>query len=98
MDPVIEKKLDELTKLTVENNKMLHKLRRAQQWANVTRILYWIFIIGLALGATYYIKPYLNQLMNVYTEGASGLQSVKDFGGKIPTDLNMLKDLLGSDE
>ncbi len=96
MDPVIEKKLDELLVLTGENNKMLHKMRKAQQRANVTRILYWIVIIGLALGATYYIKPYINQVLSIYSEGASSLNTVQDLGGKIPTDLNALRDLLNS--
>jgi len=66
MEPIIEKKLDELLKLTEENNKMLLKMRKAQKWATVMRMVYWFIIIGLAAGSFYFIKPYFNNILNVY--------------------------------
>ena len=61
---------DRLMTLTEENNKLLHKMWRAARTARVMRTLYWIVIIGLSVGAYYYVQPYLEQLLSVY----SGLQ------------------------
>ena len=61
-----------------ENNQILHKLHRAQKRAIFFRVLYWIIMIALALGAYYYIQPYLNQVVALYDQGTSGFQSFQN--------------------
>jgi Trk-type K+ transport system membrane component len=80
MDSESQKLLEETLALTQENNQMLHKMRRSQFWANVTRYIYWIFIIGSAVGAYYYIQPYLDPLIKAYTNTMSTLNSLKSIG------------------
>ena len=55
-----QEKLEEIYKLTVENNHLLHGMRNRERVANAVRILYWIVIIGSLLGAYYYVKPILS--------------------------------------
>mgnify|MGYP003479250920 FL=1 len=80
MDSESKKLLEETLALTQENNKMLHLMRRSQFWSNVVRAIYWVFIIGTALGAYYYIQPYLEQLLNAYVSASETLNSIKNFG------------------
>ncbi|MHB1316671.1 MAG: hypothetical protein ACYCZW_02330 [Minisyncoccota bacterium] len=62
-----------------ENNEILHALRKAQRWATIWRSVYWIFIIGSAVGAYWIIQPYIDQLIGVYSGAQSNLDSVKGF-------------------
>jgi hypothetical protein len=51
MDPESRKLLQEMLELTKENNDMLHAMRRSLRIQRIMSFLYWIFIIGSALGA-----------------------------------------------
>ncbi|MEK7190343.1 MAG: hypothetical protein AAB661_01095 [Patescibacteria group bacterium] len=66
MDPESKKLLEETFALTQENNKILHSLRHSMRLARVMSVVYWVFIIGSAVGAYYLIQPYIDQLMNAY--------------------------------
>lgn len=77
MEPDLEKKLDEILELTIDNNRMLHRMRRMQRWSSVMRGLYWLLIIGLAFGSFYFVKPYFEQLTTVYTQGAANFQTIQ---------------------
>jgi hypothetical protein len=48
--------------LTEENNKMLRKMRRAQKISSFMQVIYWLIIIGIAVGAFYFLPPYISQL------------------------------------
>ena len=60
------RQIEQITKLSEENNKLLHKLVRAQNWATFWSILRWLIIIALSLGSYYYLQPYLDLLMKSY--------------------------------
>ncbi len=49
--------LDRLMHLSEENNKMLHRLQRGMRISRYLRILYFIIIIGVSIGAFYYLQP-----------------------------------------
>jgi hypothetical protein len=52
-----EEKLNEIYKLTEENNRILHNMRRGQFVANFFRTIYWVVIIVSLGGAYYLVKP-----------------------------------------
>lgn len=56
---------------------MLRAIRRAQKWATVWRAIYWIVIIGSAVGAYWIIQPYIDQLLGVYSGAQSNLDTVR---------------------
>lgn len=57
---------EHLLELVEENNKMLKKMRRGQTFDRVLRIIYWLVLIGIAVGSFYYLQPWLEQMMGVY--------------------------------
>lgn len=81
MDPQERDLLRRTLELSEHNNKMLKKLVSAMRWARVWRILYWVLIIAISVGAFYYIQPYLEQLLEVYSGLEGNLQNVNNFFG-----------------
>lgn len=67
MDPESKRLLEETLELTQENNKMLHKVRSVQQWATFWSLLKVFLIVGIALGSFYFLQPYIDQLMSIYS-------------------------------
>ncbi len=65
MTPEDRAKLDNLYELTRENNTILRSLQRTSRLRTILRVSYWIIIIGLALGAFYFIQPFVEQLRDV---------------------------------
>ena len=56
-----------------ENNNLLRKMRRAEKWSSFFRFIYWIIIIGLSVGAFYFIQPYAAALESLWQRsGLSG--------------------------
>ncbi|MDD5721264.1 MAG: hypothetical protein PHT16_02345 [Candidatus Pacebacteria bacterium] len=84
MDPESKKLLEDTLVLAQENNKMLHSVMRSMRLARIMRIIYWVIIIGSALGAYYFIQPYIDQLIGVYSGAKSDLDNVGSFLNKIP--------------
>ncbi|KKP86977.1 MAG: hypothetical protein UR90_C0016G0014 [Parcubacteria group bacterium GW2011_GWC1_35_8] len=76
MSPEEKRLLERSVSLGEENNKMLHSMRRSARWASFFRAIYWILIIGSAVGAYYFIQPYVDQMVNVYSGAQSNLNDV----------------------
>lgn len=66
--------LKEIKALVRENNKMLSKLRRAQVINRVFHAIYWIVIIGAALGLFYFLQPYFEGVQNIF----QGVQNTQE--------------------
>ena len=84
MDPEVKRLLEENLSLSRENSELLKKVYRIQRWAQITRVIYWFVIIGVAFGALYFVQPFLGSILNVYTGGNSNINSVQDIGKNIP--------------
>lgn len=89
-----DSRMQKLLQLTEENNKLLRKMHRAQQWASVFRAIYWIVIIGLIAGSFYFIQPFLSQTLSVYQGLVGTSEALEGVGGQIPG-LGNLSELLG---
>lgn len=79
MDPESKKLLEETYALEEENNRMLRSLKRSMLWSRVMSILYWVLILGVSVGAFYYIQPYLDDVMSIYDGVKSNLENVGSF-------------------
>lgn len=82
----MQTKLDELLIMTRENNQMLRGLRRLQRLTFFFRILYWVILVGVAVGAFYFLQPYVAQ--------------IKSFGSSLPqtADIELFIDQLSGKE
>ncbi|OGI94251.1 hypothetical protein A3A03_03200 [Candidatus Nomurabacteria bacterium RIFCSPLOWO2_01_FULL_40_18] len=78
MSPEERELLNKAVSLAEENNKMLHSMKRSQRWSSIARAIYWIFIIGSAVGAFYLLQPYIDQLKDAY-DGVS--DTINNFRG-----------------
>ncbi|MDD4989190.1 MAG: hypothetical protein PHV42_02070 [Candidatus Pacebacteria bacterium] len=76
MDSEIKNLLEKNFSLTQENNQLLRKMNRRAQWGTVTHIIYWIVIIGVTFGSYYYLQPYLNQVISLYSKANSTFNSL----------------------
>ena len=77
MDEETKRLLSENLALNKANNEMLNKLVFYQKWNQIYRIAYWAIIILSAIGAFYFVQPYLSSLMGVYT-GGIGTSNISD--------------------
>ncbi len=63
MTPEEKSLLERTYKLSEENNAMLRGIRRSTRLANAMRIIYWIVILGVSVGAYYAVEPYIKFLL-----------------------------------
>lgn len=75
MQPEEKEILKKTLELAQENNQMLHSIRRGMFWGRIMRIIYWVVIIGAALGAYYYISPYIDSAVGAYGSVKTDLQN-----------------------
>ena len=76
MSPEERELLNKSVQLGEDNYKMLRSIRRSMHISSIVSLLYWVIIIGSAVGAYYFIQPYTNQIMNVYNEAKSNLNNL----------------------
>lgn len=72
MTPEEKSLLERTYKLAEENNGILVGIRRSARIANAMRIIYWVVIIGLSIGAYYAIQPYIDFMLKSFNS-LSGL-------------------------
>ena len=71
--------------LSKENNKLLRKLRSSQRWSNITRTMYWLLLIGISIGAFYFVQPYIDQIKSVYLQAGTDYDQFKNIGNNLPS-------------
>jgi hypothetical protein len=83
----LSKKIDHLTDLTEDNSAKLHKLHRDMVLGRIWKIVYWTVIIGAAIGAFYFLQPYLETFIDVYgqvSETRSDLEGLFNSNSETP--------------
>jgi len=75
MDPESKKLLEQTLELEQDNNKMLRSMKRSMLWGRVMNILYWLIIIGISVGAFYFIQPYFNKILSLYNSISGSQQN-----------------------
>ncbi len=51
-----------------ESLKILKKLNKSRRMGSLFFVFKWLIIIGLAIGAFYYLEPYINQIKTMYSQ------------------------------
>jgi preprotein translocase subunit SecE len=75
-DPESKKLLKDTFELARENNRMLRKVRGVQKRQALWSIMKIIVIAAIALGAFYYLEPYMEKAMNVFNQISGMKQSL----------------------
>ena len=76
MDQDIKGLLEKNLKLSEDNNKLLLKLHNIQKWTLISRVLYWLILIGIAIGAFYFIQPLISNLTGIYGVDSSSIMEM----------------------
>ena len=84
MDPEFKQLLEANLKVAKENNNMLRKMRGAQRRANIFKFLYWLVIIGIAVGAFYFLQPYFQVVQDLYQQVQTTLGEIGEVGKSLP--------------
>lgn len=83
MDPEDKKLLEKVYELAEENNEMLRKVRTVQKRQYLFQIIRWTLIIGISIGAFYFLQPYVDNFQ-YFLEDTSDtidkIKSLKSFG------------------
>ncbi len=64
--------------LAEENNDILRSIQRSMRLARLMTFVYWMFIIGTAIGAFYIFKPYVQQAQGLYDTAKAQLNTVSN--------------------
>ena len=77
MEDEDRKLLEEVLELSRENQRMIKSMYRSQWWSRIWKSLYWIIILGIAFGSFYFLKPYLDKVMELFGKTQTTLDSVQ---------------------
>lgn len=75
MDQHDKKMLQDTLRIERENHAMLKKLLTIHRRAFIFKAIYWIVIIGAAIGIFSFLKPYLENVASFYTSSSSGVSN-----------------------
>ena len=76
MTPEEKSLLERTYALAEENNNILRKMRRSNLISTIFRVAYWVIIIGLGLGAYYFLQPYLMSAVDILNKGQAAIHSL----------------------
>lgn len=76
LEPQEKVMLERALDLAEKNNKIITKMYRAQKWARFFHTLYWILVIGSAIGAYYLIQPYVESVSSGFAESVKNVKGV----------------------
>jgi TRAP-type C4-dicarboxylate transport system permease small subunit len=57
-----KKMIERIARMTEENNHLVRKLYRSMLWRRALGVVYWTILIGLSIGAFYFLQPYVEAL------------------------------------
>lgn len=93
------KLLKENLELTRQNQKKIGKIQAHIRRTMVGKIMYWILIIAVTVGAIYLSKPYINNAINTYDgfrENVGRSSEIINNPGTLFKDVNIIESLFGS--
>jgi hypothetical protein len=92
MTPEERELLHETHRIVQENQKILRSVRRTMRIESGLRILYWLVIIGLSVGAYYVAQPYIDGAKGLYGQIQGGSPVISQDSSLIQ---NLLKGFTG---
>jgi hypothetical protein len=78
----LRKDLEETREIVERNHETLQSIERTMFWRKVSSIIYWLLIIGVAVGLFYFLDPYMDRLFETYSQIVEQLNSVPGVGGE----------------
>ena len=76
MSPEEHELLKRSIALSEENNDILRGIRRTMSFNRFMTAIYWLILIGISVGAWYFVQPYVGKVMGLYQSAESQLNSM----------------------
>ncbi len=67
MNPEEKAALKHIAKVSEENNLMLRRIQRNARFATFFVIVKWTILLGIAIGAFYYLQPVVQKVDEIYS-------------------------------
>lgn len=80
MEPEDKKMLEKIYELTEENNEIIRKVRSTQKRVFLFQIIRWFLIIGISIGAFYFLQPYVDNFQYFLEDTSATIDRIKNFG------------------
>ena len=77
-------KLEEVYRLTIENNHLLHKIQNRSRITAIFQILYWAAIVGALGGAYYYVRPLFESITANSSRAEGVLHQFEELRSQFP--------------
>ncbi|MCX6747579.1 MAG: hypothetical protein NTW98_01355 [Candidatus Nomurabacteria bacterium] len=77
MDPQSKALLEKTYELVEENHEMLRKVRSVQKRAELFQVVKTLVVIGISIGAFYFLQPYVDGLQDFITETGMTIEKFK---------------------
>jgi TRAP-type C4-dicarboxylate transport system permease small subunit len=75
MSPEEKELLNKSVALAEDNNRILHSMKHSMRFANIMSTIYWMLIIGSAVGAFYFLQPYIDEIVKTYGSVSAALKN-----------------------
>ena len=79
-----EQKLNEIYKMTEENNEILRTIRRQQYFSNFLKVVYWLVILGFLGGAYYFVRPFISVFTGDSTKVEEKINQFNQMRNQLP--------------
>jgi len=77
MDQESKELLEKTYELAEDNNKMLRKVRSVQKRTALLQIIKTLFVVGVSIGAFYFLQPYVDSFQNFVQETGMTIEKFK---------------------
>jgi hypothetical protein len=78
MNPEDRKLLLKSIEMAEDNNRLLKKIWRVHRWGRAFKLIYWVIIIGIAVGAFYFLDPYIKAIKSQYDTIRGDIGDLRD--------------------
>lgn len=85
-------RLKRVLELSEKNNMMLKQMYSTMKWGRVLKVIYWIVIVGVAVGAFYFLQPFISSLQGTYKTLQEGVESVRGSFLDLQGDIEQVRD------
>lgn len=79
MTPEQERMLRESIALSRETHALVKKMNRSMVIGRVLKAVYWLILIGVTVGAFYFIQPYVDTLKGIYGGVGDPQDAIQNF-------------------
>lgn len=94
MTPDEKIQFEKLLKIVEENNEILKGIRRSNRFSLLIKSIYWFVIIGLSIGAFYFVQPYVNFMGNALGIDTNKSSDSQNTQSSSSDSIKLLQDLL----